>query len=253
MHKLKTYFLEQDYSYKLLFIQNDKLYLTNINDMKTICFHSTTNVTENCKYDDDVSRKRRIFFNGETYGSNSTIVSIDDDILFVGNEKVFLDFNVIAFTHPIDDFCFIFSTCVTEIYLFDILNKNMRKKIEFFSADTRHYYENNTIFKLNGEVVFSNLNIPISANNFLCNATTFVNYEYDHHFCPYDETNSCSCEDGKRYKYYFYEIWNRLHVSLYDDDKYYNSIIFSLLCNRHLKQMGHNLPKFVLLYIFDLF
>jgi hypothetical protein len=108
----------------------------------------------------------------------------------------------------------------------------------FFSSDYKTYYDGVDIRKLDGTSIctfrLKDSRLPANDIEYIYNNGVLVTKSHEY--------------------LNIYLAWDKSLARLFVDDKYYKSMIFALLCNKYNKR--HNfkvfIPKYVLLYIFDL-
>lgn len=205
-------------------------------------------------------------FCNKIYSQNFEIIY--NDIIIKNNDKssISIDGIIISFDEPLyyivkksDNYCIIctnYQINKFKYYILDVSTKKIIKIISCISTDMIYYYDNNneSICNLDGSIIINNIGYIF--NKFIfCHNIKFI---YNKLLILYikDKESKCPSQfQQTNYKINIYSPWNRLLSYRFIDTCIYNSMILALICNNinKIRDSKIFIPKYVLLYIFDLF
>jgi hypothetical protein len=167
-----------------------------------------------------------------------------DEIMYF-NKKISLKFTGKYLSDVTGKFCIMFNHlyCPTKKYIFDCEIEQIIKCVKCVSSDKKHYYNEDlkSICSLSGDIVLENVeNLFGSCDD--------IRFQF-----LYDEISKIMVIQNTEKHIQTYSHWNRYLSHIYLNRSLHESIIISLMCNNRNNRSRLHIPKYVLLYIFDLF
>jgi hypothetical protein len=153
-------------------------------------------------------------------------------------------------------------TAIREMMINALKKREIIKKHVNCSEDYKYYYDKDvdTIFKFDekfgGIPIFKGMcnNNSLADKRFICDDNRIM-VKCRRLPAHLRGTKTRIRDTDYKFGYNIYERWDRRRAIQYKDKKWYNSMLYALMCNKCNFQYQRNkfIPKFVLLLIFDLY